>query len=67
MCVITLWVVERWCMHSQYLSLSVLHFVCVCVCVCVCCQDFGVNNVQHQKLIIVLRYSTVTVIIIIIN
>ena len=37
------------------------------LCVCVCCQDFGVvNNVQHQKLIIVMRYSTVTVIIIII-
>ena len=96
-CVITLWVVECWCMHSQYWSLSVLNFlcvcvcvslqcgwlsvgvcihniypfhylcVCVCVCVCVCCQDFGVlNNVQHQKLIIVMKYSTVTVIIIII-
>ena len=54
-------------MHLQYLSLFLFFFENYFVVVADC-QDFVgvVNNVQHQKLIIVTRYSTARVIIIII-
>ena len=53
-------------MHLQYLSLFLFFFENYFVVAD--CQDFVgvVNNVQHQKLIIVTRYSTARVIIIII-
>lgn len=55
-------------MHLQYLSLFLFFFENYFVVVVADCQDFVgvVNNVQHQKLIIVTRYSTARVIIIII-